>query len=206
MKKVSFAAALTSVLAFAASLPALAVPVHATFGGTVSGSSGFATNVLNDFPVGTSASFDVTFDDGALVTYASDITTYNLAPVSGRVRLGALEWLLDAGRIWSYTYMSDPGFPVVSYGLQLTGSGPTISDSASLFGLFLRLTPALAAVDANSLSIGFAYPVPSGEFYSYANVSGTFNTSRTTSIPVPSTAILMLPALAFLLRRSRRTG
>jgi hypothetical protein len=53
--------------------------------------------VLNDFPVGTTASF-------------------------------------DAGRIWTYSYLIQPGNPVLSYGLQLTGTGPTIAGgSASLF-------------------------------------------------------------------------
>ena len=46
------------IAAFAFTLPPLAsaVPLRATFDGSVSGSSGVFTNVLNDFPAGTAAS------------------------------------------------------------------------------------------------------------------------------------------------------
>ena len=33
-----------------------------------------------------------------------DATDFDLAPVSGWLRLGSLEWLFDAGRIWTYSY------------------------------------------------------------------------------------------------------
>lgn len=201
------------IAAFACSVPQLAsaVPVRATFGGTISGTSAFS-NVLNDFPVGTAASFDVTFDDSGLVDSASDVTDYDVGPVSGWLRLGALEWLFDAGRIYTFTYMNTPGFPVVSYGLQLTGAGPTISESASIFGLFLQLTPD-SAPDAGRVPLaGFRYPFPGGggEFYSYANLSGTFTTAReTTSVSEPSTVLLMgsaLVLLAFWRRKSVRSA
>jgi hypothetical protein len=46
---------------------------------------------------------------------------------------------------------------------------------------------------------GFRYPFDGGEFYSYANLSGTFATSREiTSVPEPSTGVLMCSALALL--------
>ncbi|MGH8238276.1 MAG: PEP-CTERM sorting domain-containing protein [Steroidobacteraceae bacterium] len=198
------------IAALTCSVPQLAsaVPVRATFDGTVSGSSVFA-NVLNDFPVGTAASFDVSFDDTGLVDSAANATDFDLAPVSGWMRLGSLEWLFDAGRIWTYTYTNDPGFPVVSYGLQLTGSGPTISNgAASIFGLFLQLTPDATPYSGRDPMAGFRYPFDGGEFYSYANLSGTFSTSRqTTSVPEPSTGLLMGSALLLLgfLRRSRRS-
>ena len=139
------------VAALACTVPQLAaaVPIHATFNGTVSGSGGF-TNVLGDFPVGTAASFNVTFDDARLVDSAEDVTGYDVGPVSGWLRLGTLEWLFDAGSIWTYSFLNGPGHPVVSYGLQLTGTGPTISDSGSIFGLFLQLTP-----DATALRRGY---------------------------------------------------
>lgn len=192
------------IAAFAFTLPQLAsaVPLRATFDGTVTGSSGLNDAVLSDFPLGTTASFDVTFDDTALVDDAAHITTYDLAPVSGWLRLGSLEWTLDAGSIWTYTYnYVAPDFPVVSYGAQLTGTGPTIAGgSASLFGLFMSLTPDGLPFGANGPLVGFAYPFDGGEFYSYANLSGDFHTSRESRpVPEPSTMLLMSSALGLLL-------
>ena len=69
------------VAALACTVPQLAaaVPIHATFNGTVSGSGGF-TNVLGDFPVGTAALSNVTFDDARLV----DSDRMSPATMSGR--------------------------------------------------------------------------------------------------------------------------
>jgi hypothetical protein len=189
------------VAAVACTVPQLAsaVPVRATFDGTVSGATGLFDSVLNDFPIGTTASFDVTFDDSGLVDDAGLVSDLDLAPVSGRVRLGSLEWLLDAGRVWTYTYLIQPGNPVQSYGLQLTGTGPTIAGgAASLFGLFLRVTPD-ALPDGTAPFIGLRYPFDGGEYYSYAQLSCDYRTSReTTSVPEPNTVFLMLSGLALL--------
>jgi len=192
-----------AIALFAVTLPQLAsaVPLRATFDGSVAGSDGFFSNVLNDFPVGTAASFDVTFDDTALVDDASLVTSLDLAPVSGWVRLGGLEWTLDAGRIYTYTYNNTPPtFPILSFGAQLTGTGPTIAaGAASLFGLFLSLAPDGQA-GPYAQSIGFRYPFDGGEFYSYADLSGEFRTSRENrSVPEPNTVLLMSSALGLLL-------
>ncbi len=196
---------LVAALAFAAPQFAAAVPIYATFNGTVSGSGGF-TNVLSDFPVGTTASFNVTFDDANLVDSAADLTGYDVGPVSGWLRLGTLEWLFNTGSIWTYSYLGGPGHPVISYGLQLTGAGPTISDNGSIFGLFLTLTPDATPFAGRAPMAGFRYPVPNGEYYSYADLSGIFRTSNQTSVPLPGTGLLMLGAVALLAvwRRSRR--
>jgi hypothetical protein len=180
---------------------AAAMPLRATFDGTVSGSSGVFTNVLSDFAAGTTASFDVTFDDTRLVDDASLATSFDLAPVSGWLRMGSLEWLFDAGRIYTYTYQYQaPNFPVISYGLQLTGTGPSIAaGSASLFGLFMAVAPDGTPFGSNGPMVGFAYPFGGGEFYSYADLAGDFHTSRENrSVPEPSTGLLMCGALALL--------
>jgi hypothetical protein len=199
---------LVAAFASTASQLAAAVPVRATFDGTVSGSSGIFTEVLNDLPAGTAASFDVTFDDSGLVDSAALANDFDVAPVSGWLRMGSLEWLFDAGRVWTFSYLNQsPDFPVVSYGLQLTGTGPTLGGNSSLFGLFLSLTPDATPFASRVPMVGFAYPVPSGEFYSYADLSGNFTTSRAgTSVPEPNTLLLMGSGLVLLawLRRSRR--
>lgn len=210
MKK--FVPLLIATLACSVPQLAAAVPINATYTGTVSGSSGIFGQVLNDFPIGTSASFDLTFDDSGLVDDAALVNDFDLAPVSGWLRMGALEWVFDAGRIYTYSYMIGPGNPVTNYGLQLTGTGPTIGGgaNAALFGLFLSLTPDGAPnLAASGPKVGFAYPVENGEYYSYADLFGNFTTSRENpSVPEPPTGVLMCGALALLLllRRQRVTA
>jgi hypothetical protein len=196
---------LVAALMYAVPQLAAAIPVNATFNGTVSGSSTF-TNVLNDFPVGTTASFNVTFDDAGLVEDAALVTDYDVAPVSGWLRLGSLEWLFNAGRINTYSFMSGPGNPVISYGLQLTGTGPAVSDNGSLFGLFLSLTPDATPFGSFGPRVGFGYPVPSGTYYSYADLSGNFSTSNATSVPEPGTGLLMFSAIVLLSVIQRAEG
>ncbi len=195
------------VAALACTVPQLAaaVPIHATFNGTVSGSSAFG-NVLSDFPLGTAASFNVTFDDAGLVDDAAQINDYDVAPVSGWLRLGSLEWLFNAGRINTFSYVLGPGNPVTSYGVQLTGTGPTISDNGSIFGLFLSLTPDATPFGSFGPRVGFGYPVPSGTYYSYADLSGNFSTSNATSVPEPGTGLLMFSAIVLLSVIQRAEG
>jgi hypothetical protein len=203
MKSNSKGVALAAALGLFASFQATAVPVQATFNGSVTGADGLAHTVLNSFPIGTAASFDLTFDDDILGPLAP--TSYDLAAVAGTVRLGADAWTLDAGRIFQYSYSFDPGNPVLWYQVQFTGTGPMIDGNASLFGLFMTLTPALTPAFPSSFKVGFGYPVSGGTYYSYAEVSGDYSATRSTSVPEPaSAAFLLLPAFALLLRPKKR--
>jgi hypothetical protein len=198
------------VAALACAVPQLAsaIPIHATFNGTVTGSSAFS-NLLSDFPIGTAASFSVTFDDAGLVDDAAQVTDYDVAPVSGWLRLGSLEWLFNAGHINAFSFTPGPGNTVISYGVQLTGTGPTISDNGSIFGLFLAVTPDATPFGGFGPRVGFAYPVPNGTYFSYADLSGIFRTSSETSVPVaePGAGLLMFGAVVLLVvwRRSRQS-
>jgi hypothetical protein len=184
---------------------AQAAPIHATFSGVVTGSTSYFTQILNDVPAGTAASFDVTFDDSGLLPSAP-LSDLDLAPVSGWLRLGSQQWSLDAGSIWSYSFQNiGPDFPIVSYGLQLTGTGPAIG-SGSLFGLFLSLKPDLTL--AHGLTAGAAYPTGGGAYYSYADLSGNFSASRATPVPEPGTLLLLSSGMLLVWgarrQRSRR--
>lgn len=192
-----FASFLAAASLLLAAPLASSAPVTLTFSGAVADWTGFNDKVFDDFPVGTLASFNITFDAEPLVPYAPPPYTV-LNSVSGNVSLGSDVWTLDAGWIFSYSWDGNTN-EILWYGLQFTGNGPDVSDNGSLYGLFVRLTPTLDPVsaDKNPFTVGFAYPVDSGEYYSYAVLSGEF--SRTTTVPEPGALPLALLAIAGLL-------
>lgn len=201
MKRIHLTAIAACALGIVASFSASATPVHATFNGSVTGAL-FINELLTDFPIGTAASFDVTFDDSSLGPIAT--TSFSVEPVSGTVKLGAYEWILDSGHITSYEFTLSDGH-VNWYELQLTGTGPTIPSGASLFGLFTQFTPDLQLVSSQSLMVGFAYQFDGGTNFGYAYIDGNFAATKSTTVPEPATAFLMIPALALLLRKRRVT-
>jgi hypothetical protein len=209
MKRIALLSLVLAIAISAFSSLAVATPIRATFNGTVSGGLAFSNDLLNEFPIGTAASFDVTFDDSGLLASAP-LTDLDLAPVFGTVRLGALEWLLNAGRVTSYTYLSAPGFEITSYGLQLTGNGPLAAGDDSFFGLFLGITPTLDFVTTNPYSVGFRSPFAGGETYGYTTLSGTSRIERVSvSVSEPDTLFLAsvaFAAFAFIWVRRKRTG
>lgn len=198
---------LFSVLAIAFALPASAVPVRATFSGNVTDYSAIYGNVASQFPLGTAASFDLTFDDSILLSSAP-LLAYDLTVVSGTASLGGLSWQIDAGYIYSYTYMTQPGNPIVNYQLQMTGTGPNVLDNGSLFGLFMHIAPDLSPIATNPFLFGFGYPVENGTYYGYANLIGNYSVTRGVSVPEPNVLMLMFAGVALLgvgysMRRSR---
>jgi PEP-CTERM motif len=199
---------LFSVLAIAFALPASALPVRATFNGTVTDYAAFFGNVQSEYPIGTAASFDLTFDDGILVGSAPP-PSYDLTGVSGTASIGSQSWQVDAGHISSYTYSLQPGNPILNYQLQMTGTGPTINNNGFFFGLFMHIAPDLSALATDPFLFGFGFPFDGGEYYGYASLTGNYSVTRgNVSVPEPGVLMLMLAGLAMLgagysMRKSR---
>jgi len=197
------ALALATALAL---LPALASagPVAGSFSGSVTGAATSNASVLTDFPVGTSATFNVSFDD-SLLTPNLPVTGFDLGPASGQLVLGAGVWQLDHGYIASYQYQFTG--EVDWYQLRFTGTGPIITNGGELFGLFLQVTPDLQLVAGpSSIVAGFGYATGNVTSYSYASLGGEFNVTH----PVPEPTSLGLTGLGLvglrLARRRRLTG
>jgi hypothetical protein len=175
---------------------ASAVPVRATFDGAVSGFLHYE-GPANDFPLGTAASFDVVFDDDALVDLLP-VTQFGLSSVSGWLRLGDLEWLIDAGRIETYAYT---GVETSAFRLSFTGTGPGISGDGLLSGLFLWITPGSTPMPGEAITAGFGYETVYPELgltitnFGYTVLSGAI---AVTEVPEPATGALILSAFALM--------
>src|SRR4051794_17462426 len=92
--------AYAAVLAFLPA-PAAATLVSVQFNGSVTDRA-FFPSALPDFPNGTSAAFDVTFDGSSLAPNIGPIPDIN--PVSGELHLGTGVWELDSGFVGTITY------------------------------------------------------------------------------------------------------
>ena len=195
-------------LAVLAPVVSSAVPVVATFDGIVAG--GGLSNPLTDIPVGTPAAFAVAFDDRDLTrTFDS---SYDLSPVSGVLRIGSDEWLLDAGAQSGAGFGFDTAPFVTWYQLRFTGTGPTILGDGELYGLFLVVTPpslSLFPGFTETISVGFSFPDgfgAGGRVIKYVRLAGDFAVAPgTLAVPEPaSTALLAAGLIALVLRRRLR--
>lgn len=201
MKKVGCIAMLAGTLAVVFAAPVSSAPVHVAFDGSISGTIGYYTHVLADYGVGTHASFDLTFDDSDIPAPVS-FSSGDLAPLSGSLQLGTDQWALNYGSA-AFSYFPGPG--IVGFQTRFTGTGPGTHSGGVLSYLYFDLTPELALID-DSIKVGFAYEDGSITRYSYAALTGDFDIERTTSVPAPGTALLMLSAIALLWRSRRGRG
>jgi hypothetical protein len=195
---------LASILAVTAATNAVAAPVIARYTGTVDGVSGGSAQALADHPLGTAVSWEFSFDDAFTSVRPSSGNIFAAAsqPVVGSLRIAGDAYALNFARLSSYA--QDPILDEVSsYMFQVEGTGPVTAGDGDFWGLWFRFDPMLNLLSAQ---VGFGYDFPNGTGYSYLSTTGNYRIDPRNAVPVPGTVWLMLPALAWLVRRPRLPG
>ncbi|MDO9074286.1 MAG: hypothetical protein Q7U73_13575 [Rubrivivax sp.] len=180
------AAAASLMLATTASQ---AGPVTLQFNGSV---TGYYNGDLSGFaPVGTAAAltlnFNETFSDGSY-----DFSD-NLGPVSGGLTVGSASVAFDGFQAYVYS----GGQTLVSVSPYFTGSGDAPA-GASLFGLFMTITPALTVQGPLRLGYGFTTSFSDGSSttsYRYVEMEGSSSIVPTGTVPAPATLPLVAMSL-----------
>jgi hypothetical protein len=183
---------------------AQAALVTASYSGSVTGVSGLTSQALGDHPAGTAVSWSFTFDDAfkSIRPSSGDVFGAASQPTTGSVTIGGDSYTLNYARLFSYSY--DLGTDeVLWYQFQVEGSGPVTASGGSFSGLWAQLSPTM---DLRSGEVGFGYGFPGVTVYSYLGTAGTYTLRPAGgggTVPLPATAWLVLPALAWLARRQQ---
>lgn len=129
-------AAFGAALSFVASAPAHAGLIHMSYTGAVSGY--FSLGILqDDFPVGTTVSMALTYDDSFIGLPTSQLYL-GLAPsISGTMTLGGSTYTLDAMHLTYFSYGATSDDPSPNYGFHVTGTGPDTDDGEEFSGISL---------------------------------------------------------------------
>lgn len=194
------AAAAAFAVTLAAAPPARAALVTSSYSGTVTDHL-FLPRVLLDHPLGTSVAWEFTFDDAFRLLDAAGLSAQGGVDqsITGWLQVGADRYTLD--RLWMYAFTYNGGTnEIISYRPQIMGSGPSTSDDGELFGIFLSLTPDF---QMSNVAVGYGYTYPGGIAYGYLVTEGSGSIVPAQQVPVPATAWLVLPALAWLVRARR---
>lgn len=179
--------------------------VTARFDGTVSGYSyGFldpnSVAFDEDYAVGTAVHWDMTFDNSFVNLSFADMLAQGYPSMTGSLQIGADSFTLTALQQFSLSLGASNS--ITGYRPQVLGTGPTTSDGATFFGMFLTFAPDLSLL--NTAMIGFDYASEFAHVFGYLETAGTYSVSLVNGVPEPATALLALPAVLFLLRKRRR--
>lgn len=136
MKPHTTTAALFAALAFAAAMPAHAGLVRMSYSGTVS--DYFSLGILqDDFPLGTSVSMVLTYDDSFIGQPAGQYYLGMSPAISGTMTLGGGTYTLNAMSLSYFQYGAGIGDPSPNYGFHVSGTGPATNDGEVFSGIGL---------------------------------------------------------------------
>ena len=189
---------------------ATAAPVTASFTGAITSlRDGSVDRLISDFPVGTSVSASVNFDN-SLPGVTVERPPVTMA-ASGNLTFGSAVYTVTGIRVSGRAVAGAPTVPDFwSFFIQATG--PSTDDGDVFYGFLWYLNPALTgfygaapAVPLQASWVTSTHATSGGPLY-VANIQGTLNVQASNAVPVPPTAALALLGLAAVgitRRRSR---
>lgn len=187
---------------------AVAGTVTASYSGTVAAGI-FDGRALTDYPLGTSVSWQFVFDDAfrSLNPSTDDVFGGASQVVSGTATIGADVYTLNFARLASYQTLGFAPTSVERFNFQIEGSGPQSASGGSFFGVFLSFDPALTLLGNPTVGFGYTTTFAEGSVTNFGYLETTGNLRLTpNAVPLPSTALLVLLALAVLVGRGRSVG
>lgn len=189
--------------ALAGSLAVQAAPVTSSFTGQVSGYmfgllDPSAVAMDEDAPVGTGVSWQLSYDDSFLALPWNEVFSQGSQAITGSLRVGNRSYSLETMGFFSLT-LDGSTWDITGYRAQIGGTGPGTSDGGDFFSMFFSFDPSLSM--SGGPVIGYGYSIGWGTMYGYLETTGEYTLERGGSVPEPSTALLALPALAWLARR-----
>lgn len=178
-----------------------AAPVTASFTGTVTGGRPSAPALL-EYPLGTPVSWEFSFDDAFLaVSPADDVFGAGSQPATGWATVGTETYALNFARLWAYATVTEDSIRrIVSYAFVIEGIGPTSPRGGVFDGLWVSFDATLALLTSSIAYMSTA--TSEGPFGSrILNLDGAYRVTRSNSVAEPTTAWLLLAAVAMLARR-----
>lgn len=182
-----------------------AAPVRIDYSGSVFNYFGLPI-VEDDFPVGTSFSASVTFDEDFRSLNVSQLFLGLSRPVWGAMQLGASHYEFSEMQLTQYGYSGTSSNGVDMYGFRVLGTGPNTDDGEIFGGLFITIFP--DSPSSNAFWVGFG----DGTFFTATNgfaLVTSFGSMQATElpparVPEPASGVLVLVALASLAIVTRR--
>lgn len=183
---------LVAAFAVLASVPAHAGLIAMHFTGSVFGY--WSLPVLeDDFPVGTSVSMALTYDDSFIGLPANQFYLGMAPTISGTMTLGSSQYTMQGMGLTYFSYGATASDPSPNFGFHVTGTGPATDDGEVFSGIDLHFG---ASTLGNPILIGFGNTDWQVAHNGYLRITGTSTHERLSNpVPLPGTLWLVLAGL-----------